>query len=88
MNWWVYLLECQHGRTYAGVAIDVEARFKLHASGKGAKFTRANPPLAILGAEPFASRSDAQKAEHALKQLERPEKLAWARKHAHAADTN
>ena len=77
--WWVYLLACRGRRTYAGVAVDVAARFSLHRSGKGAKFTRANPPLRILGAQAFASQSEAQKAEYALKQLDRAKKLSWAR---------
>jgi putative endonuclease len=77
--WWVYLLACRGRRTYAGVAIDVAARFSRHRSGKGAKFTRANPPLKILGAQSFPSQSDAQRFEYALKQLDRAEKLSWAR---------
>ena len=77
--WWVYLLACRGRRTYAGVAIDVAARFSLHRSGKGAKFTRANPPQKILGAQSFPNRSEAQKAEYALKQLERSDKLIWAK---------
>ncbi len=78
--WWLYLLVCRDGRTYAGVAIDVAARFAAHSSGKGAKFTRANPPVRVLGAEAFASKSEALKAEAALKKLDREKKLAWARK--------
>ena len=77
-TWWLYLLACADGRTYAGIALDLAARFRAHAAGKGSKFTRANRPLAILGAQPFASRALAQQAEHALKRLERPEKLEWA----------
>ncbi len=78
--WWLYLLVCRDGRTYAGVAMAVAARFAAHSSGKGAKFTRANPPVRVLGAESFASKSEALKAEAALKKLDREEKLAWARK--------
>jgi putative endonuclease len=76
--WWLYLLACRDGRTYAGIATDVAARFATHSSGKGAKFTRANPPLRVLGAQAFAGRSEALKAEAALKKLDRPGKLAWA----------
>src|SRR5690349_9866531 len=78
-TWWVYLLACQDGRTYAGIALDVPARFAMHRSGKGSKFTRANRPVSILGMQPFATKSAALKAEHALKQLEKTDKLAWAR---------
>jgi putative endonuclease len=84
-TWWVYLLACRGGRTYAGIAIDVKARFLLHRTGKGAKFTRANPPRKILGAQAFPNRSEALKAEYALKQLNRSEKLAWARRWSTAA---
>lgn len=76
-TWWLYLLACKNGRMYAGIALDVSARFALHASGKGAKFTRANPPKKILAAQPFPTRSEALKAEYALKQLDRAAKLRW-----------
>jgi putative endonuclease len=79
-SWWVYLLACVGGRTYAGIARDVDARFRAHVAGKAAKFTRANRPLRVLGAQEFPTRSEALKAEYALKQLRRPEKLAWARR--------
>jgi putative endonuclease len=81
-SWWLYLLVCRDGRTYAGIAIDVAARFAAHSSGKGAKFTRANPPVRVLGAQAFASRSEALKAEAALKRLDRTKRLAWAREWA------
>jgi putative endonuclease len=78
-RWWLYLLACTDGRTYAGIATDVQARFRLHQCGKGAKFTRSNRPVQILGMRAFASRSEALKAEHALKQLPVVGKLSWAR---------
>lgn len=78
--WWVYLLACRDGRTYAGIALDVNARFAAHVAGKAARFTRSNKPLEILGARSFPTKSAALKAEHALKQLDRPAKLAWARR--------
>jgi putative endonuclease len=80
--WWLYLLACSDGRTYAGIALDVTARFRVHAAGKGSKFTRSNRPLRILGAQPFADRSQALQAEHALKRLEKPDKLRWAQRWA------
>lgn len=84
--WWLYLLACADGRTYAGIALDVAARFRLHVAGKAAKFTRANRPVRVLGARPFNSRAQALQAEHALKQLTRPAKLLWARRWPHADD--
>src|SRR5512140_1859906 len=77
-GWWLYLLECRDGRTYAGIATDVAARFAVHSRGKGAKFTRSNPPVRVLGAKAFASKSDALRAEAALKRLDRTAKVTWA----------
>ena len=77
-SWWVYLLLCRDGRTYTGIALDVAARFEAHCRGKGAKFTRSNPPVRVLGTQAFASKSEALKAEAALRKLARPAKLAWA----------
>jgi putative endonuclease len=71
---------CRDGRTYAGIATDVAARFAAHSSGKGAKFTRSNPPVRVLGTQAFTSKSEALKAEAALKQLTRTARLAWAEK--------
>ena len=77
-QWWLYLLACRDGRSYTGIARDVEVRFAAHARGKGAKFTRANPPLRILGARPYTTKSQALRAEYALKQLEPDAKRRWA----------
>ncbi len=80
-TWYLYLLECENGYLYGGITNQVERRFAQHRQGKGARFTRINPPLRILGVEPFENRSSASIAEPKLKKLSREEKLAWARKH-------
>ena len=79
--WYLYLLECENGYLYGGITNNIEQRFAKHQQGKGAKFTRINPPLRILGVEQFENRSAASVAEPKLKKLSRPEKLAWATQH-------
>lgn len=76
--WWLYLLACENGYTYAGTARNPLARFQLHRSGKGARFTRINRPLEILGAQQFADRPAACRAEYRLKQLSPADKQRWA----------
>jgi len=76
-KWWLYVLECRRGVLYTGIAKDVKARFAAHLSGKGAKFTRANRPVAILAKASLRSRGQALRAEYALKQLPRADKLRW-----------
>jgi putative endonuclease len=73
--WFVYLLECEDGSLYTGVALDVQARFIKHALGLGAAYTRAHPPLRILACRCLASKSEALRLEYALKQIPRERKL-------------
>jgi putative endonuclease len=76
--WWVYMIACRGGKIYTGTAIDPGARYEAHRAGKGAAFTRANPPVALLRCVPFASRSEACRAEAALKKMPREKKISWA----------
>lgn len=75
--WFLYLLLCRNGCLYAGISTDVEARYRAHAAGKGARYTRANPPLRLLGSRTYPDRAAALRAEWALKQLPRGRKLAF-----------
>ena len=76
MGWFVYILECEDGSLYTGVAVDVQARFALHASGKGAKYTRARPPRRVLASFACADRSEALKREAGIKRLPAAKKRA------------
>ena len=75
--YWLYLLECEGGVYYAGIALDVERRFYQHLFGVGAKFTRARPPLRVLAAREYPTKSEALRAELRLKALARGEKVAF-----------
>ena len=76
-HWFLYLLECANGSYYAGITTDVEARFEAHQSGKGARYTRANPPVRIVAQAAYPDRSAASKAEWELKQLPREAKTGF-----------
>jgi len=62
-----------------------DARLKLAESsvvlpkpkGKGARYTRAHPPLRVLGFREYADRAAASRAEWQLKRQPRGRKLAW-----------
>ena len=77
--YWLYLLECEGGVYYAGIALDVEHRFFQHVFGRGARFTRARPPLRVLAAREYANKGEALRAELELKALPRAGKLAFFR---------
>lgn len=73
-HWHVYIVECADGTLYTGCAVDVEARVKVHNSGKGAKYTKPRLPVHLVYSEPAEDRSTALKREYALKQLTAVEK--------------
>lgn len=75
--WYVYLLECRRG-TYVGITNNIAKRYRAHCAGKGARYTRANPPVALLGAQPFEDRAAASRAEYQLKQKTSVQKRHWA----------
>ena len=76
--WYLYLLECRDSSIYTGIARDVEKRFVAHCAGKGARYTRAHPPLRILAAIVIGDRSQALSAEYRVKQLNAAEKRRLA----------
>ena len=76
-GWHLYLLRCQDGSLYAGIATDVARRFRQHAAGKGAKYTRSHPPASVLASRTYPDRGSALRAEHALKRQPKARKLEW-----------
>lgn len=78
--WCLYLLECRNGSYYAGITNDLDGRYQAHLHGKGARFTRANPPIRLLGSALYPDRSSASRAEWEIKQLPRAKKLAYLAK--------
>jgi putative endonuclease len=75
--YWLYLLECEGGVYYAGIALDVEQRFFQHVFGLGARFTRARPPIRVLAAREYPDKGAALRAELQLKALARADKLSF-----------
>ena len=76
-TWHLYLLRCRDGSDYAGITTDVERRFRQHAQGLGARYTRSHPPECILASRAYPDRASASRAEHAIKRLPKARKLAW-----------
>lgn len=75
-QWVVYVLECGDGTLYTGISDDMERRLRLHAQGKGAKYTRGRGPLTLRYREQCPDHSTALKREAQIKRLARKEKLA------------
>jgi putative endonuclease len=79
MSWFLYLIECEDESIYTGIAVDVEARYKKHASGKGARYTRSHPPKRLMASLEFSDRATASKAEYMVKQFSAEEKREFCR---------
>ena len=78
MSWFIYMLECEDGSLYTGIAIDVAKRFLQHCSGKGARYTKAHVPKQILFSVMLPDRSSALRIELAVKTLSAKQKRELA----------
>lgn len=70
----VYMLRCKGDRIYTGYAVDVQARYEEHCSGRGAKFTKAFPPECVLRTFELSDYRQALRLEARIKKLKRPQK--------------
>ncbi|MGM9994731.1 MAG: GIY-YIG nuclease family protein [Candidatus Avigastranaerophilus sp.] len=73
-KYYVYIILTVTNKLYCGYTDDIERRYSLHCSGKGAKFTMANKPLKLVYTQEFDSKQAAQKEEYRIKHLSRLEK--------------
>ena len=73
-GWFVYIVECSDNTLYTGVAKDIEARVAEHNAGRGAKYTRARLPVALVYSEKAKDKSTALRREHALKRMRASDK--------------
>ncbi len=76
-QWCLYLIECCNGAWYAGITNSLAARYAAHAAGRGARYTRANPPRRLLGWRPYPDRASASRAETAIKKLGKARKIPF-----------
>jgi predicted GIY-YIG superfamily endonuclease len=77
--WFLYLIECRDGSIYTGITTDVQARYATHLAGRGARYTRAHPPVELLAWQMHPDRSAAARAEWRVKNLSPVQKRQLAR---------
>jgi len=76
----VYMVQCNDGTFYTGIARDVTLRIVEHnESPKGAKYTKARRPVRLVYQEEVENRSAAQRREYEVKQLTREQKEVLVR---------
>ena len=75
---WAYLVRCADGSLYAGWTSDLARRLRRHRSGQGARYTRMRGAVQLAYARRCENKSEALRAEAALKRLPKAEKEALA----------
>lgn len=75
-DWHLYMIRTKNGALYTGITQDVERRFAEHEAGgkKGAKYLRGRSPLKLVFQQKIGTRSEALKAEAAVKKMSKEEK--------------
>lgn len=76
-KYYTYVLLTEGNTLYCGYTDDVEKRFELHKSGKGAKYTRANKPVKIVYQACFDTKIEAQQEERKIKKMTKNEKWEY-----------
>jgi len=76
MPYYVYILLCDNGSFYTGYTKDVEERARLHANGRGARYTKMHRPKKVAYIETFQERAEAMRRERAIKKLNHTQKQA------------
>jgi putative endonuclease len=74
MPYYVYIILCTGGSFYTGYTKNVDERARLHANGRGARYTKMHPPKKVVHVEQFESRAEAMRREKALKRLSHQQK--------------
>jgi len=75
LPFYVYILLCADGSFYTGYTKNVDKRARLHACGKGARYTKMHKPKKVAYVEALDSRAEAMKREKAIKRLPHQQKL-------------
>ena len=74
MSYYLYMLRCENGSIYTGIAKDYLKRYEEHLNGKGAKYTKAHKVIKIERVFLCDSRSTASILENKLKKLKKIKK--------------
>ncbi len=76
-EWCVYILECLDGSYYTGITNNLAKRMEVHKSGRGSKYVSARGFGGIICFKKCPNKSEALKAEYAVKQLPKKEKISF-----------
>ncbi|MDC3414883.1 GIY-YIG nuclease family protein [Aquibacillus sp. 3ASR75-11] len=84
----VYILECKDNTFYTGYTNDLARRLRMHANGKGAKYTRGRGPFQLVYQQKYITKQEAMKEEYQIKKLSRKEKVALIEQYEERQDVH
>jgi len=73
-TWFVYILCCDDGSLYTGIAKDLDRRLEQHNAGTASRYTRSRLPVTLVYQEEPTTKGKALKRELAIKALSRKKK--------------
>ena len=77
-KWYVYIVKCSDESLYTGITTDLTRRINEHnTSRKGAKYTASKRPVELVAYVEVASRSEASRLEHKIKQKKKKNKIKY-----------
>jgi putative endonuclease len=74
-RFYTYIVRCADDTLYTGWTVDLGKRIEAHNNGSGAKYTRKRAPVSLAMSWEFESKVEAMRAEYAIKQLPKKQKL-------------
>ena len=80
-DWYLYIIKCRDDSLYTGITLDVDRRFRDHASqgSRCAKYLKGRSPLRLVFVERIGDKRVAHRVEKCVKQLNKSKKLALIR---------
>ncbi len=79
-RWYLYILKCNDGSLYTGIARNLQQRIQAHNSGMASRYTRSRLPVTVIYQELCRGHSSALRKEYAIKQLSRRQKEDYIRR--------
>ena len=70
------MLRCRDGSLYTGITNDLSKRLRVHAAGRGSRYTRSRLPVVVAYKERQRTKSRALVREAAIKKLSKRQKEA------------
>lgn len=74
--WYVYLIRAANGSLYCGISDNPQRRLLAHQKGRGARYFKTSPAIALVYVEQWPDKGEALRQERLVKKLRKSAKEA------------